>query len=394
MKLSDIYINGYRSIANVRWQPQSLNVLIGPNASGKTNFLRALQLFSGAAFGDLSELVRLEGGMGAIVFDGEKEDIVFDLTAAEESAAGTTTNLRYRVELDRIGSTSSFRIGREFLGAPEEFDETHESKEGLINRENAGGTFVSALGSSSRMDITNVGDESALLSNFGAPITLNPATKKFQQYLAGWRLYGNFDTTRNSSIRQAQVARYETAVDTSGSNLVAVLHTLYESDRDFKDDLDLAMKAAFGEEFERLSFPPAADQRVQLRLRWRSLKTAQSAADLSDGTLRFLCLLAILASPNLPSLIAIEEPEIGLHPSMLPILAEYLRDASLRSQVIVTTHSPELLDAFGSETPSTVVVESRDGMTSLTPIEGEKLQYWLKQYTLGELFRSNELEAM
>jgi predicted ATPase len=81
------------------------------------------------------------------------------------------------------------------------------------------------------------------------------------------------------------------------------------------------MAAAFGDEFEELVFPPAADQRVQMRIRWKSLKREQSAADISDGTLRFLLLLTILASPEAAPLIAIDEPETGLHPSMLPIIA-------------------------------------------------------------------------
>lgn len=105
------------------------------------------------------------------------------------------------------------------------------------------------------------------------------------------------------------------------------------------------MKAAYGDDFEELVFPPAADQRIQLRVRWKSLKREQTAADLSDGTLRFLFLLTVLASPSPAALVAIDEPETGLHPAMLPIVAEYAVDASSRTQVILTTHSPQLLDA-------------------------------------------------
>ena len=135
-------------------------------------------------------------------------------------------------------------------------------------------------------------------------------------------------------------------MEPDGQNLISVLHTLYTGDRDFKNEINLAMRAAFGEDFEELVFPPAADQRVQLRVRWKSLQREQSAADLSDGTLRFLFLLAVLASPSPAPLIAIDEPETGLHPSMLPIVAEYAVDASSRTQVIFTTHSPQFLDAF------------------------------------------------
>ena len=110
--------------------------------------------------------------------------------------------------------------------------------------------------------------------------------------------------------------------------------------------------------------------------------------------MRFLFLLAILANPKPPPLIAIDEPEVGLHPSMLPIVAEYARDAANRTQLILTTHSPEFLDAFGKDPPTTTVAEWRDGETRLRILAGERLDYWLEKYTLGDLYRSSELEAM
>ena len=140
--------------------------------------------------------------------------------------------------------------------------------------------------------------------------------------------------------------RFEEQVDPDGQNLVTVLHTLYSGNRDFKKAVDWAMRAAFGEDYEELVFSPAADQRIQFRIRWRSLHRAQSAADLSDGTLRFLLLLTILSSPSPAPVIAIDEPETGLHPSMFPIIAEFAVEASRRSQIIFTTHSPQFLDAF------------------------------------------------
>lgn len=179
-----------------------------------------------------------------------------------------------------------------------------------------------------------------------------------------------------------------------GENLVPVLHTLYSSDRDFEREVDSAMTAAFGKEFEKLVFPPAADQRIQLRVRWKSLRREQSAVDLSDGTLRFLFLLAVLANPDPPSLIAVDEPETGLHPAMLPIVAEYAIQASERTQVILATHSASFLDAFGDHAPTTTVVESINGRTRLSVQDGDELAYWLKHYTLGELYRSGQLEAV
>jgi len=154
------------------------------------------------------------------------------------------------------------------------------------------------------------------------------------------------------------------------------------------------MRAAFGDDYEKLVFPPAADQRIQLRVRWRSLKREQSAADLSDGTLRFLFLITALATPDPPPVLAIDEPEVGLHPSMLPIIAEFAADAALRSQVVLTTHSPQLLDAFTELKPTTTVMRWENGETVLRNLNGDELDYWLQGYTLGKLFKSGELESM
>jgi len=176
--------------------------------------------------------------------------------------------------------------------------------------------------------------------------------------------------------------------------LINVLHTLYNSDREFKKNIHLAMRAAFGDDFEELVFPPAADERIQLRVRWKTLKREQSASELSDGTLRFLMLLTILSSPAAAPVIAIDEPEMGLHPAMLPIIAEYAVDAAERSQIIFTTHSPDFLDAFGDFTPATSVVVWENGETVIRRLEEERLQYWLREYSLGKLFTSGELEGM
>jgi predicted ATPase len=397
MRILEIYINGYRSLADVKWQPERLNVLIGPNGSGKSNVLRALQTLSIAATGGLSKLVQRDGGMERLVWDGQKEDIRFQvkLSPADETRDEIRDSLTYQLALNRIGLSSSYRIKNEFLFNFYKM-ETGESNQPfkLLQRTPHHAVVFDPQELALNASEDELNEAESLLSVAGGPLSVNSHIRDFRKGLSGWKIYEDVHTNRDAEIRQAAVTRNETTVDPNGQNLISVLHTLYSTDRDFKNELNLAMKAAFGDEFEELVFPPAADQRVQLRVRWRSLKREQSAADLSDGTLRFLFLIAVLANPNPPSLIAIDEPESGLHPSMLPIIAEYARDASLRSQIILTTHSPGFLDAFGDEPPNTVVVDWRDGMTSLRPVSGEKLKYWLKQYTLGELFSSRELEAM
>ncbi|RYD31696.1 MAG: chromosome segregation protein SMC, partial [Verrucomicrobiaceae bacterium] len=236
--------------------------------------------------------------------------------------------------------------------------------------------------------------QETILSLAKGPFTQNPTLSRFRAQMAGFSVYHEFHTHRDAAVRQPTVTRYEKRVDADGQNLISVLHTLYTGDRDFKNEVNDAMTAAFGSDFEELVFPPAADQRIQLRVRWRSLRREQSAADLSDGTLRFLFLLTVLASPDPAPVIAIDEPETGLHPSMLPIVAEYAVQASRRAQIILTTRSPQLLDAFSETRPTTTVVKCEEGETCLFQLDDAKLAGWLEEYSLGSLQRSGELEDM
>ena len=156
-----------------------------------------------------------------------------------------------------------------------------------------------------------------MLSLARAPFSQNRRIPLFRSELESWVVYHDLHVNAEAPIRQPVVAKLERRVDPDGQNLVSVLHTLYTEDREFKNEVGMAMKAAFGDDFDELVFPPAADQRVQLRVRWKSLRREQSAADLSDGTLRFLFLLAVLGSPSPAPVIAIDELQTGLHPSAI-----------------------------------------------------------------------------
>jgi predicted ATPase len=153
------------------------------------------------------------------------------------------------------------------------------------------------------------------------------------------------------------------------------------------------MRAGFGDQFEELVFQPAAAQQIQLAVQWRSSRDPHAGQDLSDGTLRFLFLLTVLASPEPATLIAIDEPEVGLHPSMLPIVAEYAAEAADRTQVVMTSHSPVFLDAFSGVPSEVTLLHWEDGRSRLFPLTPETLSKWLEPYRLGELFTSGELEA-
>ena len=406
MRIIELAIEGYRSFKSQTWRPGDLNVVIGPNASGKSNLLRVLEMIGQAAQGRLGRHVQQEGGMDALVWDGQAEAVAVrvKMTPIPPYNDVARDALSYELRLRRLGTLSSYRIERELLA--------NQLQMPLLQRDPQQGAVYSmedqklAPHGSKTTTTTpapehpvvarseSLPEEEPLMASLGGPFTPNRIVSEFARELASWGIYPAFFTGRDAPVRKAAVARHEKRLQPDGQNLITVLHTLYSDNREFKEDLNTGMRAAFGDDFEELVFPPAADQRIQLRIAWKSLRRAAPSADLSDGTLRFLYLLAILANPDPPGLIAIDEPETGLHPTMLRIVAEYARDAAGRTQVVLTTHSPELLDAFGDDPPTTTVTDWSEGQTMLRVLAGENLDYWLKKYTLGELYRSWELEAM
>lgn len=366
MAITHLIIEGFRSLKRVEWSPGRLNVLIGPNGSGKSNLLRAFRLLRSAADGTLNDAVLSSGGMGALVWDSRESRIAWSVTLDD--------NATYALILKRLGNGAEYVITDELLDEGSSKILRRAGREVVLNDDIERGSVTSSQ---------------SALHEFRHTYTVLELAERLRSI----SVYHDLNVHETAPLRQAAIARRETMLSQDGQNLIAVLHTLYSTDRGFKEILNDAMRAAFGREFEELIFPPAADQRVDMRVRWRSLRTEQAAAQLSDGTLRFLMLVTILAAPTTSEVIAIDEPELGLHPNMLPIIAELAQRASERTQVIFTTHSPQFLDAF-AEPPVTTVVTLENGESKLEVLSGKDLEAWLQRYTLGELFRSGELEAM
>lgn len=396
MKIIRLSVKGFRSLRDVTWEPGDLNVLIGPNASGKSNLLKLLELATVSAQGRLGKYVQSCGGMEPLLWDGIDDQIAVEIKGSplDQFRDKEKESLTYELTLDRIGQTSAYRIQYELLGNFYGVESGHENQPfKFLERQQLRSHVFDVNRRTLAAPEDQVPEQETLLSLAAGPFTANPLITRFQQQVASWCVYHDIHVNRDALIRQPAVSRSETRVEPDGQNLISVLHTLYTSDREFKRDINEAMKAAFGDDFEELVFPPASDQRIQLRVRWRSLRHEQAAADLSDGTLRFLFLLTVLASPSPAPVIAIDEPETGLHPAMLQIVAEYAVDASQRTQIILTTHSPQLLDAFRDTQPVTTIVKWENGETHLRNFDGKKLEEWLKEYSLGSYFQSGELEA-
>jgi predicted ATPase len=379
MKIINLKAEGFRSLKSIDWSPGDLNVLIGPNAGGKSNLLQLLKMLCISAQGGLGKFIKKDG-MQSLVWNGVSETIKINL----ESTFNISKSV-FTADLSYQKANNSCIIENEQLSIDGKYK---------ISRSSVGGTIND---SHSEIILTKdfVKNEFALHRCI-KPLIEDVKTADFQKQLSSWKIFNYLDVSSQSKVRQPTKTSYETELDSDGENFVGFLHSLYEENSDFRDEINTAMKAAFPH-FKELTFSPGGgDGTIQFGIQWEDMKKPHLAYVLSDGTLRFLYLITILAQPEPPALIAIDEPETGLHPKMLPIIAEYAAAASRKTQIIISTHSPEMLSAFGDRQKdvTVTVAEWQDGQTQLRVLSGENLAYWLKNYTLGELFQSGELEGM
>ncbi len=368
-----------------------LNVLIGPNASGKSNLIEAIDVLR-ACPRDLTEPIRAGGGVTEWLWKGSRSPIA-ELDFAIHQPLGRRP-LRHRL---------SFTVeGQRFVLVDEAIEEDrrtgadasdvrffyrYQHGHPIVNvpADNAGGGPSRKQRSLRREDI--VVDQS-VLSQRKDPDIYPEITYLGNEY-AKARLYRDLDTGANAALRLPQKTDLPgdfLAEDAGNLNLVlndlesqtGVCDVLVERLREFHGPITgFSIKVHGGT--------------VQLLLHERGLSQPIPGARLSDGTLRFLCLLAILCHPSPPPLICIEEPEIGLHPDILPVVARLLVEASNRTQLIVTTHSDELVDALTDTLEAVLVCEKHDGSTIMRRLARAPLEEWLSRYTLGELWRRGDL---
>jgi predicted ATPase len=206
--------------------------------------------------------------------------------------------------------------------------------------------------------------------------------------LSSVSIYGSFDTTLYSKTRHAVLPTREVKLAPNGSNLVALLNDLKQKDADaFKKIVEALHKVNenyVGIEFENIT------NKIDLKVKEKELTEAISAAHLSDGTLCFLCLLAILYNRNRGSLVCMDEPELGLHPDMITTLANAIKDTAETSQLIVTTHSEHILDAFDLENVR-VVEKNEENATVVTKYSRTDFEGWYEEYLPGRMWRAGDI---
>jgi predicted ATPase len=215
--------------------------------------------------------------------------------------------------------------------------------------------------------------------------------EEFRNRLASSTFYHVLNVDPRSPVRLPQPMQPAKLPGRNGEELVSCLFYLRETDRSRFEAIEDSLRAAFTR-FERLDFPPVAAGTLALAWRESGFTKPLYLHQLSEGTLRFLWLATLLQSPGLTALTLIDEPEVSLHPDLLSLLADLLREASSRTQLIVATHSDRLI-RFLQPDEVLLLDSTEDGMTTLTWADRLDLGDWLKDYSLDELWSNGRIGA-
>ena len=374
-----LHVEGYRRLRSLTVDLRPLNVLIGANGVGKTSLLEVFSLLGAGAEGRLEPRLASLGGLNEVLTRDRATHLGFDvrMTSAERAP------LNYHLEIAPKGQ--SYQIVEEALTqhsdplAPTPFK--HIQARGLDVRYST---------PKHKGLLRPTWEHSPLETALSQVPKMYEEPERFRSRLASCGLYGLIDVSPRSPVRLPQAMRPVTIPGPSGDDLVSYLFFLRESEPARYDVLTDTLEAAFPD-FERLSFPPVAAGTLALTWTDVNFQSPMYMHQLSEGTLRFLWLAALLQSPSLPAVMLIDEPEVSLHPYLLCLLVSLLREASLRTQLVIATHSDRLIRFL--DPAEVLVCDSTEGETTVTWADTMDLERWLADYTLDELWMMNVIRG-
>jgi predicted ATPase len=386
-RIEAIEVTGYRSFKGFRAQPGDLAVIIGANSAGKSNLFDFLRFISFAVSNPLPPEIEPEGGGRILFHAGGPERISF----AFELSLGRRLPLEYHADIH--GPMGAPKVTREIV--------TSSDPRSVSNREPF--LFLHRLGSSTT--VANRIERTSSRAEWNFPLNelalrrmLDPTLftlSKLRDYIASWRFYSGFDVSPDAKTRQPSLFQPAPALAPDGSNLSAVLAWLMSDHPDAWEELEARLRVAIPG-FRALNIRAHGTSSAVMGL-WREAGLSEdlTLADLSRGTLRFLCWATLCVSPTLPPLMCIDEPEIDLHPRAVTVLADMLRHAASRSQILIATQSPHFVRHFSLK--DIAVIRREEGRSVFVrPSEEDAIMSEVERPDgdeLARLFASGELEG-
>jgi predicted ATPase len=414
--LKSLRLNGILSFPpdSEPFELQPLNVLIGPNGSGKSNLIEGIELLHATPTG-FASAIREGGGVrewlwkgddatGAGTIDAEVEPSNIEEVLSLCLVIHERTAIHYKLSFAALGSRVEITdeaiedVGYTnvqpteehlYLRPPDEHADFYYHFQGgipVVNSKSERDSTRAARRDKRNLDRKTLKSDESILMQLKDP-WVYPELTALGRYFDAIRSFREWTIGRDAEVRKSQPTDLPNDVLLRDArNLGLILNHLEHSGA--WSEFNSYLKR-FLPRFDRYSTRIEGGF-VQFYLHESGLKQPVPATRLSDGTIRFMAILAQLLSPTPPPLICMEEPELGLHPDAIALLASLLQEASARTQLIVTTHSDALVSALTDVADSVLVCEYRGG-TVLKRIESEKLRFWLDKYKLGEIWRIGEI---
>jgi predicted ATPase len=358
--LEKLTIKNFKSIREQTLALGRLNVFIGGNGAGKSNLIGAFRFLREIVNQNLAGYTGIKGGADSLLYFGRKMSP--EMSFFLEFSEGNTANA-YLVKLQGTNDDS--------LTISEETAFYHERKKFPQPYDKA----VSSFSKESKLKTTD-----------------HICTRQVMQDLESYRVYHFHDTSDTAAVKGTVNLEDNRVLKPQAENLAAFLYWMQQKQPDHFANIQDTVRqiAPFFEEF-RLA--PSKLNEGKIRLEWKEKGSDAyfNAASLSDGTLRFLCLATLLLQPQLPAVVLLDEPELGLHPAAVTLLADLLSSAATRTQVIVATQSVTLVNQFEPE--SVWTVDREDNQSVFRHLNQADMTAWLDDYGLGELWEKNVLGA-
>lgn len=379
-KINRIKISGFRRLEEVDLPVRPFMVLIGANGVGKSSLLDAFSLLSASTSGKLNETLSQFGGITSLL----TRDRAEELSLLVDMDVPGHQPLEYEVRLTAKGQ--GYVISKEVLSQP---------------RDGFPGPFKHI--DSSDGDIRYYKTEKKPKAGLVRPdwehnpleTSLSQVPKMFRQpeemrrVLATATQYHVLDVGPRAPVKLPQAMKPAPLPGPDGEDLVPYLYYLRETDKDRFESLHDSLQSAFPS-FESLNFPPVAAGMLSMTWKDKSFRKPLYMNELSEGTLRFLWLASLLQSPALSTITMIDEPEVSLHPELLSLLADLMREAAKRTQLIVATHSDRFIRFLRPE--EVVVMDTgENGGATATWADSMDLDAWLAEYSLDEVWRMGRM---
>ena len=372
---------------------QPLNVLIGPNASGKSNLIDAVGILQSTP-NDINTPFRQGGGIGEWLWKGENNSNNIPTATIEATVDyhEEPIPLRYQISFTMVGQKLEIvdeAVDKQIKNTllREVYFFRHQNAKPLLAIRNITEKTGKNTGKKRNPRPVEINLSQSILSQ-KQDKDFYPELAYLNNQFSNIRIYREWNLARSTGPRKPQISDLPNDfLEEDASNLAHVLNDLdYQGIKPLLIEQLQKFYEAVGDIITKIE-----GSTIQIFLRDKKFNRPIPATRLSDGTLRYLCLLTLLCHPSPPPLICIEEPELGLHPDILSTVAELLIAASKRTQIIVTTHSDALVSGLSEVPESVLVCEQNNTGSHLRRLEPQQLKKWLEKYTLGDLWRMGHI---